>query len=392
MINQLLQKTEAIKEEVIAIRRHLHANPELSFQEFETAAFVSEKLKSWGISHQTNIAGTGIVGIIRCGKNNAKCIALRADMDALPIQELNECDYKSKKAGVMHACGHDVHTAMLLGAAKILQENFSELNVDVKLIFQPGEEKLPGGANLMIKEGVLENPKVEEIYALHVFPELEAGKVGLKSGMYMASCDELYFTVHGKGGHAAMPALNIDPIIAASKLILALKDIQEKLCPKEIPCVLAIGRIEGLGATNVIPDKVELQGTFRTMNEHWRTTAHKLIQEISRQISLETEANVEVKIEAGYPFLENNPDLTQRSKEILKQALGESNVIDLPIRMTGEDFAFFAQKVPAAFIRIGVRNEGKGIIHGVHNARFDIDENALMTGVNTFLSVCEIAQ
>ncbi|MBL7898825.1 MAG: amidohydrolase [Crocinitomicaceae bacterium] len=388
MKNQLQQKTEAIKEEVIAIRRHLHANPELSFQEFETARFVSEKLKSWGISHQTNVAGTGIVGLIRCGKSDAKCIALRADMDALPIQELNECDYKSKIPGVMHACGHDVHTAILLGAAKILQENHRDLNVDVKLIFQPGEEKLPGGANLMIKEGVLENPKVEEIYALHVFPELEAGKVGLKSGMYMASCDELYFTVHGKGGHAAMPALNIDPIVAASKLILALKDIQEKLCPKEIPCVLAIGRVEGLGATNVIPDKVELQGTFRTMNEHWRTTAHKLIHEISKQISIESKTNIEVKIEPGYPFLENNPELTQRSNKILKQVFGESNVIELPLRMTGEDFAFFAQKIPATFIRIGVRNESRGIIHAVHNARFDIDEKALSTGINTLLNLC----
>ena len=309
-------------------------------------------------------------------------------MDALPIQELNECDYKSKIPGVMHACGHDVHTAILLGAAKILQENHRDLNVDVKLIFQPGEEKLPGGANLMIKEGVLENPKVEEIYALHVFPELEAGKVGLKSGMYMASCDELYFTVHGKGGHAAMPALNIDPIVAASKLILALKDIQEKLCPKEIPCVLAIGRVEGLGATNVIPDKVELQGTFRTMNEHWRTTAHKLIHEISKQISIESKTNIEVKIEPGYPFLENNPELTQRSNKILKQVFGESNVIELPLRMTGEDFAFFAQKIPATFIRIGVRNESRGIIHAVHNARFDIDEKALSTGINTLLNLC----
>jgi amidohydrolase len=386
-MNLLQQKIEAIREEVIAIRRHLHANPELSFQEFETAAFVSEKLKSWGISHQSNIAGTGIVGIIKCGKSNAPCIALRADMDALPIQELNECEYKSNKAGIMHACGHDVHTAILLGAAKILQENSDELNVDVKLIFQPGEEKLPGGANLMIKEGVLENPKVEEIYALHVFPELEAGKVGLKAGMYMASCDELYFTIKGKGGHAAMPALNIDPIVASSKLILALKDIQEKLCPKEIPCVLAIGRIEGLGATNVIPDNVTLQGTFRTMNEHWRITAHKLIHEVSRQISLETKTNVEVKIEEGYPFLENNPDLTNRTREILKQSLGETNVIDLPVRMTGEDFAFFAQKIPATFIRIGVRNDEKGLTYAVHNARFDVDEKSLTVGISVLLNI-----
>jgi amidohydrolase len=234
---------------------------------------------------------------------------------------------------------------------------------------------------------VLENPKVEQIFALHVFPELEAGKVGLKSGMYMASCDELYFTINGKGGHAAMPALNIDPIISASKLILALKQIPDQLCPKEIPCVLAIGRIEGLGATNVIPDKVELQGTFRTMNELWRAAAHKLIHEFAKNIAEESGAEIIVRIENGYPYLENNPQLTEQTRAILKTTLGEDNVIDLPIRMTGEDFSFFAQKIPATFIRVGVRNEAKGIVYGVHNAKFDIDEKALEVGVKSLLAI-----
>lgn len=385
-MNQLLQqKTEQIRDEVIAIRRHLHQHPELSFQEVETSKFIQNKLASWGIKFQNNIVDTGVVALIESKKNPEKCIAFRADMDALPIQELNEVDYKSQNAGIMHACGHDVHTSILLATAKILNELKDELPVSVKLIFQPGEEKLPGGAKLMIESGVLENPKVEQIFALHVFPELEAGKVGLKSGMYMASCDELYFTVNGKGGHAAMPALNVDPIIMASKLILALQQIPDNLCPKEIPCVLAIGRIEGLGATNVIPDKVELQGTFRTMNELWRSTAHKLIHEIAKNIAEESNGIIEVKIENGYPYLENNPELTEQSRTVLKEELGDQNVIDLPIRMTGEDFSFFAQKIPATFIRLGVRNESKGIVYAVHNARFDIDESALLTGIRSLL-------
>ncbi len=387
-MNQLLQKTEQIKDEVIAIRRHLHQHPELSFQEVETSKFIQEKLKSWGIKFQNNVVGTGIIAVIESKKNPDKCIALRADMDALPIQELNEVDYKSRNTGIMHACGHDVHTSILLATAKILSELKDELPATVKLIFQPGEEKLPGGAKLMIEAGVLENPKVEQIFALHVFPELEVGKVGLKSGMYMASCDELYFTINGKGGHAAMPALNVDPIIIASKLILALQQIPNDLCPKEIPCVLAIGRIEGLGATNVIPDKVELQGTFRTMNELWRTTAHKLIHQFAKNIAEESKGDIAVRIENGYPYLENNPALTEHTRTILKNTLGAENVIDLPTRMTGEDFSFFAQKIPATFIRLGVRNESKGIVHGVHNARFDIDHDALTIGVRSLLSIC----
>lgn len=384
-----LLRTAAIKEEVVAIRRHLHAHPELSFQEFKTAQFVQEKLASWGISFQSGIAGTGVVALIQPETHpTKKCIALRADMDALPITELNDVSYKSQHEGIMHACGHDVHTAILLGTAKTLQERRNELNCAVKLIFQPGEEKLPGGANLMIQEGVLENPMVEEIFALHVFPELEAGKLGLRSGMYMASCDEIYITVEGKGGHAAMPKLNVDPIRIASKLILALQDIPDLFCPQNIPCVLAFGRFEGLGATNVIPDQVSLQGTFRTMNENWRLQAHGLIREVAERIAAENGGKALVRIERGYPFLENNPALTEKTRKLLQQHFGEQQVIDLPLRMTGEDFSFFAQKIPATFIRLGVRNESRGIVHAVHNARFDIDEKALEYGMEALLTIC----
>lgn len=385
MSPHIQQKIQNVHEEVIAIRRHLHAHPELSFVEYKTSEFIQQKLKSWGVSYKTGVAGTGVVAFIE-GKSK-RCIALRADMDALPIQELNELPYKSQNAGIMHACGHDVHTSILLGTAKILNEIREELPVSVKLIFQPGEEKLPGGASLMISEGVLENPTVEAIYALHVFPEMEVGKVGLRAGKYMASCDELYIEILGKGGHAAMPAHNIDPIKLAAKVITAFEDIQENQCPKDVPCVLAVGRIEGLGATNVIPDKVTIQGTFRTMDETWRNRAHELIHQSVSAICDAAGARASVKIEKGYPYLENNHDLTQSTTDLLTKAFGKENVVEIPQRMTAEDFSFYAQKIPAVFMRLGVRNEAKGIVHAVHNARFDADESSFLFGIQIFVKI-----
>lgn len=380
-------ETAAILDEIIAIRRHIHAHPELSFQEYETSKFVSSKLSEWNISHQTGIVKTGIVGLIEPSKGFEKCIALRADLDALPITEINDVDYKSTNEGVMHACGHDVHTAMLLGTAKILNGLRNELSVAVKLIFQPGEEKLPGGASLMITEGVLDNPSVSEIYALHVFPELEAGKVGFREGMYMASCDEIRMTVKGKGGHGAMPHQNVDPILISAHLITSLQQIVSRNCPPQIPCVLSFGRIEGLGATNVIPDEVKLEGTFRTMDEGWRKTAHEKIITQSEALVNSMGGEIDVDIQVGYPYLENDPDLTVTAREKVVNFLGEENVVELPLRLTGEDFAYFSQKIPATFIRIGVRNEGKGITYPVHNKRFNIDERAIETGMQTLLTL-----
>lgn len=386
-INQLIkEESESILEEVIGIRRHIHQNPELSFQEFNTSKFVSDKLNDWGIKHQTGIVKTGIVAMIFADSTVDKCIGLRADLDALPILEANDAPYKSKNEGVMHACGHDVHTAMLLGTAKILFKHRDKLNTNVKLIFQPGEEKLPGGASLMIKEGVLENPRVDEIYALHVFPELEVGKIGLKEGMYMASCDEIRMTIKGKGGHGAMPHQNIDPILIASHLIVSLQQVVSRNCPPQIPSVLSFGRIEGLGATNVIPDEVKLEGTFRTMNEEWRSKAHERIKELSQSLVEGMGGSIDIDIQVGYPFLENDIELTKKARSKAITVFGEENVIDLPLRLTGEDFAYYSQKIPATFIRIGVRNEAKGIIYPVHNKRFDIDEDALKFGMQTLLS------
>jgi amidohydrolase len=386
MIQIIQQQSEQILDEIIAVRRHLHQHPELSFHEFETSKFVQSKLDEYGISYSAGIVETGIIGLIKGEKGSGKCIALRADLDALPIQELNEVNYKSQHDGVMHACGHDVHTAMLLGAAKIINSNRDKLNCDVKLIFQPGEEKLPGGAKLMIEAGVLENPKVDEIYALHVFPELEVGKIGLRPGMYMASTDEIYIKVNGKGGHGAMPHQNVDPILISAHLITSLQQVVSRNCPPNIPCVLSIGKIEGLGATNVIPDKVEMQGTFRTMNEEWRCKAHGIIKSHSEQLTASMGGSVDIDIRVGYPFLENNPELTEKAKAKAIRVLGQENVVDLPIRLTAEDFSYFSQKTKATFIRIGVKNEAKNIVHPVHNPKFDIDEESMRIGIQTLLA------
>ncbi len=372
-----------IFDKVCGYRAHLHQFPELSFQEFETAKYVSNVLTTLGIEHQTNVAGTGIIAIIR-GKNhteNQACVALRADLDALPILEENLVDYASKNPGVMHACGHDVHTSILLGVAEILHALKDELPQPVKLIFQPGEEKNPGGASLMIEAGVLENPKVIEMYALHVFPELEIGKVGFKEGIYMASCDEIYMTINGVGGHGAMPHQCVDPILIGANIVTSLQQIVSRKCDPKIPCVLTFGYFEGLGDTNIIPSKVKLKGTFRTMDENWRTQAWKLIVAQASMIAESMGGTVEVEISKGYPFLANDTVVTSKLRNKAKQVLGENHVEELPIRLTAEDFAFYSQKVPVCFFRLGVGNVAKGITYGVHHPKFDVDVASMLTGM-----------
>lgn len=354
--------------------------PELSFKEEKTSEYVSGILKSFGIKHQTGIVKTGIVAIIE-GKNpQKKTLLLRADLDALPIAEQNNCEYTSKHKGVMHACGHDVHTASLLGAAAILNGLREEFEGTVKMIFQPGEEVLPGGASLMIREGVLQNPTVDVAIAQHVHPSMESGKVGFRSGMYMASTDEIYLTVTGKGGHAAMPAEYNNPLLIASEILLELKKKFPNDGKGDIPTVLAFGKIEGKGATNVIPEKVELEGTFRTMNEEWRRNAHALIREIVNEVCKKNNGTAELRIEIGYPFLVNDPQITESCRKAAIEYLGNENVEELPLRMTAEDFAFFSQKLPVCFYRLGTGNKKKGIVSGVHTSTFDIDEEALKIG------------
>ena len=400
-----LVKTKAAnyKAEVIAIRRHLHQYPELSFNEFETAKFVEEKLIEFGITKISRMVNTGVVGLIE-GKNpTCKTIALRADLDALPIQEDNAAEYKSCNNGVMHACGHDVHTSSLLGVAKILNELKAEFEGTVKLIFQPGEEKLPGGASLMIAAGVLENPNPSFIIGQHVYPELEAGKVGFKSGMYMASTDELYLTVKGKGGHAALPHKYNNPLLIASKILLELHQefmvsppaysILEQDNKPQIPTVIAFGKINGNGATNIIPEEVKIEGTFRTMNEKWREEAHLKMKKIAQKIVEEMGGSCEFRIEKGYPFLVNDEELTNKMKNEAVDFLGKDKVVDLEMRMTAEDFAYFSQAKPACFYRLGINNLSKNIQSGLHTSTFDIDEDALETsiGLMSWLTIQELS-
>jgi amidohydrolase len=388
-IQKIKDLAAAYKEEVIAHRRHLHQHPELSFEEHQTASYVEAQLRNIGISHVERKAETGIVALIK-GKNpDKKTIALRADMDALPIQEANEVPYKSKNQGVMHACGHDVHTSSLLGSSKILHEIRNEFEGTVKLIFQPGEERVPGGASLMIKDKALENPKPSAIIGQHVMPLIPAGKVGFRPGMYMASADELYLTIKGKGGHGAMPETLIDPVLVTSHIIVALQQVVSRRASPKVPSVLSFGKVIADGATNVIPNEVKVEGTFRTLDEDWRQKAHEIMVKIAKGIAEGMGAEVDFEVRKGYPFLKNDPLLTANSISAAKDYLGEENVVDLDIWMAAEDFSYYTQEMEGCFYRLGTRNEDKGITSGVHTPTFDIDENALgiSTGLMAYLAL-----
>jgi len=380
--NRIIELSKLHHQEVISWRRHIHANPELSMQEYQTSAYVASRLDEFGIAYEKGIAKTGIVALIK-GKNpEKKTIALRADMDALPILEANDIDYKSKNEGVMHACGHDVHTSSLLGTAKILSELKDEFEGTVKLFFQPSEERYPGGAIQMIKAGAMENPRPAHVFGQHVYPELEAGKVGFRSGQYMASTDEIFLTVKGKGGHAAQPSRNIDPILIASHIIVALQQIVSRFNSPEMATVLSFGRIIGDGQTNIIPNEVKIAGTIRTFDETWRKEAHQKIKKMAQSIAEGMGGSCDVKVDAGYPFVYNDPQITESSRSWAVELLGEDNVIDLPIRMTAEDFSYFANEVPSCFYRLGVANESLGINSSLHTPTFNVDEKSLQTGMS----------
>jgi hippurate hydrolase len=361
------------------VRRHLHAHPELSYQEYNTSIFVQDKLRELGIPF-TVMAETGVVGIIQ-GRSSDRVIALRADMDALPIKEENNVPYASTVSGVMHACGHDVHTTCLLGAAEILNELKSEWDGTIKLIFQPGEEKNPGGASILIKEGVLESPAPQAIYGLHVHPLIETGKLSFRSGKVMASADELYITIKGKGGHAASPHQTTDTILTASHLVVALQQVVSRNNDPFSPSVLSICSFQGGHTTNVIPSEVNLKGTFRAMDEAWRFEAHKRITEIVENLAKANRAEIELKIDIGYPTVYNNPALCNHARILGEEFIGTSNVEETELRMGAEDFGYYSQKIPGCFFRLGTGNKQMGITSGVHTPRFDIDERAIEIGI-----------
>ena len=380
LLERIKSLSQEYSSEVVESRRHLHANPELSYQEYNTVKFVAEKLKGFGIPVTEGVATTGLLAEIKGRNSDQKSIALRADMDALPISETNDVPYKSKVAGVMHACGHDVHTASLLGTAKILNAVKDQFEGTVRLLFQPGEEKNPGGASYMIRDGALQNPQPSGIIGQHVFPLLPVGKIGFREGMYMASCDEIYLKVIGKGGHAAAPDLAIDPILMASHIIIALQQVISRNASPKQPTVLSFGNIIGKGATNIIPNEVNIAGTFRAMNEEWRASALKKIEKMAESIAEGMGGKCEVEISKGYPYLENNPELTRRIKRAAEAYVGPENVIDIDITLGAEDFSYYSQVIPASFYRLGTSNPAKGITSYVHTPTFNIDEDALKIG------------
>ena len=390
-MQEIKRLANEIHTSVIENRRHLHAHPELSFQETETSAFVKARLDEMGIQWQP-MANTGIVALIAGDKASDNVIALRADMDALPIAELNKVDYVSKNDGVMHACGHDVHTSSLLGTARILQSITNKFGGTVKLIFQPGEERLPGGASLMIKEGILQSPQPSAVIGQHASPVVDTGKIAIRKGKFMASMDEIFLTVHGKGGHAAQPHMNVDPVLITAEIIVALQQIVSRLANPLIPTVLSFGKLVGNGAINVIPDEVNVEGTFRTVDENWRAEAHERIQTISQKIAKSMGGTCEIKIVRGYPFLVNEEKLTERIHAFAVEYLGKENVLEADMWMAAEDFAWYSQVVSSCFYLLGIANKTKGIMSSLHTPTFNIDEEslAISTGLMAYIAVKQL--
>ena len=368
--------------DVVAVRRHIHANPELAFEEYKTSEFICKKLDQYGIPYQI-MAKTGIVAFIE-GRKKDKVIALRADMDALPIHELNDSPFKSKVDGIMHACGHDAHSAMLLLAGRVLNEMRHDLDGSIKLIFQPSEEAIPGGAKAMIEAGVLENPKVRHVIGQHVLPTLASGRVGYKSGKYMASSDELYLKIIGKGGHGATPDLNVDPVLVASHIVVAMQQIVSRVAKPNMPTVVSFGKFEAKGQVNIIPDEVNLAGILRTFDEEWRAKAIEKITKLATTLAESMGAKCEVKIVRGFPVVINDDELTKNCMLFSKEFLGKRRVEDLEMRMTAEDFAYYGHEVPSTFLRLGTKTRGKEITN-LHTANFEIDEDALYHGMGNLV-------
>ena len=376
MINKIKQLAIAYYDEIIESRRYLHRHPELSQQEYGTMEYVAERLRSYGLEPRTGIGKTGVMATVE-GRNPSKyCVALRADYDALPIRECTGLPFSSEVDGVMHACGHDMHTASRLGCAKILTTIKDDVEGTVMLIFQPSEEMYPGGAYMMMQDGVFDTVVPNEIFAFHCLPEMDSGKIGMKKGKYMASTDELYLTVKGRGGHGGTPNLNIDPIVIASHIIVAMQQIVSRNADPMMPTILSFGKMVGEGRTNIIPDEVKIEGTIRTFSEEWRLDAHKRITSIAQGIAESMGGSCDVFIDFGYPYVVNDDQCTQNTFDNGVEYFGKDNVEWLEQRMTAEDFAFFAQKIPACYFRIGTHIKDTPITN-LHRPNLMIDEKSI---------------
>ncbi len=383
MLNELHEKIEHIFPGVVEIRRNIHRNPELSFQEFETSAYIQQQLAALDIPFEL-VAGTG-VGAVLTGEKSLSddIVVLRADIDALPIDEQNTVSYKSENKGVMHACGHDFHTANLLGAASILKDYKKEFSGKIVLLFQPAEEKIPGGAIQILESGILESfgGTIKAVLGLHVSPRVAVGKVGLRAGRFMASSDEFYFTIKGRGGHAAEPHRAVDPIMIAAQLLTTLQQVVSRKANPDVPSVLTFGRFIGDGAANVIPEEVRLAGTFRTMDEAWRKEALETVAEIASTLPVSLGAKVEIEVRHGYPALYNDPALTQKVNTIIAETMGSDVPQELEIWMAAEDFAYYSYRYPSLFMLIGTNNEDSSTQYGLHNPQFNLDEKAFETSM-----------
>lgn len=388
LIDQIRQIATSFKDKIVEHRRHLHAHPELSFCEYKTAAFIKDRLDEMGIPWQA-MADTGVVGLLKGEQTSERVIALRADMDALPITEANTIPYCSKNTGVMHACGHDVHTSSLLGTAKILQSIRASFGGTVKLIFQPGEEKLPGGASLMIREGVLKNPVPEVVIGQHVSPFIEAGKIGIRMGKFMASMDDILVTVRGKGGHGAQPNRNVDPVMISAHMLVSLQQIVSRMADPTLATVLSFGKVVANGAINVIPDEVTMEGTFRTLDEDWRLKAHARMKKMAEGIAESMGGSCDFSIRKGYPFLINEEKITKQATLFAEDYLGKENIEETDLWMASEDFAYYSHELPSCFYLLGVGNKAKGIASSLHTATFDIDEDMLpvSAGLMAYIAV-----
>lgn len=367
--------------ELVDIRHQLHLLPELSFQEYETSAKIRKLLDQWEVDYEFPYVKTGILVIIK-GELPGPRIALRSDMDALPIEEQTGLEFASQNQGIMHACGHDMHMASLLGAIKVLNQMKSQMEGEILCLFQPGEELIPGGASQMLKEGIFKDRQPDMIIAQHVLPEMETGKVGFKPGIYMASNDEIFITVNGKGGHGALRHLLKDPILMASHILIELQKAMTRHAPEDVPTVLSFGKVLAQGATNVVPDQVDLEGTFRTMNESWRKEAHKLIENVASEIAFKQGGSIELEVRHGYPVLFNHEQITRQASKLAENFLGSDQVESMDIRMTAEDFAWFTQSIPGMMYRLGVKNPDSEKVYPLHTSQFKADDTALRTGIS----------
>ena len=368
-----------IKKDIVNKRRFLHQNPELSFNEFNTSAFIKKSLDELDIPW-TSVAGTGVKALVKGKLPSDRVISLRAEMDALPIYEKNQVDYKSVNDGVMHACGHDVHMASALGVAQVLKKLNNSFKGTVKLIFQPAEEIMPGGAKKIIGEGALINPKVDAMLGQHVMPSILCGKVAVRSGKFMASMDEIKIRVIGKGGHGAEPYKVIDPVTAAATLIITLQQVVSRKNNPSTPTVLSFGKLQANGSINIIPDEVLIEGTFRTMDEKWRGEAHKQIISITESVVKGLGCDCVVEIRKGYPCLHNDTILTDKVRNLMEDYLGKDNVIDADIWMASEDFAYYSEILPSCFYLLGVGNDGEEN-HSLHTSTFNINEDSIEVNV-----------